>query len=546
MMPGVSQHISLTSSLLPFMSAILSADDLNDFISPGVACIKPVETPAEDPDNAGEVEIQIDENGDPLEISKIDGKVSTLSAAQISLADCLACSGCITSAEEVLVAQHSHDQLLKALREGTKSFVVSISHQSRASLAHAFGYSVEEMDRLLIHFFQTQLGFKFVVGTALGRKLSLLQESHQLMQRKAGTSTSPVLSSICPGWVLYAEKTHPYVLPYMSNVKSAQQITGCILKTMAAQELEVPREEIYHLSIMPCFDKKLESARPETSLDLESADVDCVLTAKELINLIESSEYTLIPETGLECLPKMPIQDLYKECAPESWPFKELSWTNDSGSQSGGYAHNYLSIYKNHIIHTDPSKYNEDNFRVLTVEGKNSDIYEMRLMHKEEKIASAAVVNGFRNIQNLVRRLKPAPGGAKTTKTNPLAARRRARIGAKINSSSNGEEPADASKCDYVEIMACPNGCINGGGQISSPQPSLEKEWLTQVKDVYDKIGVLDLSATNSADLVEQLLSWCANFSDGAGISQSRLYHTSFSEVEKPTDPNSILLGAKW
>ncbi|GEQ69138.1 hypothetical protein JCM33374_g2809 [Metschnikowia sp. JCM 33374] len=529
------------------MSAILSADDLNDFISPGVACIKPVETPSEAAEDAGEVEIQIDENGVPLEISKIDGKVSTLSAAQISLADCLACSGCITSAEEVLVAQHSHDQLLKALRDGTKSFVVSISHQSRSSLAHAFGYSVEQMDRILINFFQNQLGFKYVVGTALGRKLSLLQESHQMIQRQKSTTSSPVLSSICPGWVLYAEKTHPYVLPYMSNVKSAQQITGCILKTLAAKELNIAREDVYHLSIMPCFDKKLESARPESSSELASSDVDCVLTAKELINLIESSEYSLIPENGLETLSTSPLDELYRSCAPKTLPFQELSWMNDSGSQSGGYAHNYLSIYKNHLLHKDPSMYREEDFRVLNIEGKNSDVYEMRLIHKDQKIASAAVVNGFRNIQNLVRRLKPTPDGVKTTKTNPLAARRRARLGGKVSTpSSQGEEAADASKCDYVEIMACPNGCINGGGQISSPQPSSEKEWLTQVKDVYEKIGMIDLASESNSNLVESLLSWSTEFSDGAGISQSRLYHTSFSEVEKPTDPNSILLGAKW
>ncbi|KAM9889981.1 hypothetical protein OXX79_011751 [Metschnikowia pulcherrima] len=333
----------------------------------------------------------------------------------------------------------------------------------------------------------------------------------------------------------------------MSTVKSAQQITGCILKSLAAQELNVSREDIYHLSIMPCFDKKLESARPETSEGLSSPDVDCVLTAKELVNLIETSEYSLIPEKGLDALPNAPIMDLYKVCAPTSWPFKELSWSNDSGSQSGGYAHNYLSIYKNHLLNKDPNSYKDDNFSIMTLEGKNADVYEMRLMHNDEKMASAAVVNGFKNIQNLVRRLKPVPSGTKTTKTNPLAARRRARLGGKSSApASAAEETADASKCDYVEIMACPNGCINGGGQISSPEPSLEKEWLTQVKDVYEQIETVDLASHGNANLVDSVLSWSVKFSDEAGISQSRLYHTSFTQVEKPTDPNSILLGAKW
>lgn len=514
------------------MSAILSADDLNDFISPGVACIKPVETPDITP---GEVEIQIDENGIPLEISKIDGKVSALSPAQISLADCLACSGCITSAEEVLVAQHSHDQLLKALEQKNKIFVASISHQSRASLAHAYGYTVAQMDRLLVGVLR-QMGFKYVVGTALGRKLSLLQEAQQMIAKKEAGLSEPVLLLICPGWVLYAEKTHPYVLPYMSNVKSPQQITGCLLKSVVSHDLGVDRSDVYHMSIMPCFDKKLESARPELEAP-ETPDVDCVLTAKELVNMLEGSELLLTPENGFA---KPASADFYISSAPPSWPFKELSWANDSGSESGGYAHNYLLITRNHLI--EKNNLNVEDFSIVTVEGRNTDIYEMRLMHNDTKVASAAVVNGFRNIQNLVRKLKPTPG---PKKVNPLASRRRARVTSK-SASPAPEDAADSSKCDYVEIMACPNGCINGGGQIASPQQAQEKEWLSEVKQIYEGIATLDLSSLSSLDLVQELISWTNAFCENYGVPEKRLFSTYFNEVEKPTDPNAILLGAKW
>lgn len=528
------------------MSAILSADDLNDFISPGVACIKPVETlPTAE---AGEVEIQIDEDGNPLEISKIDGKVAALLPAQISLADCLACSGCITSAEEVLVAQHSHDQLQKALSDGRKTFVASISHQSRASLAHAYGMSIQNMDRVLVDFF-SRLGFKYVVGTALGRKLSLLEESQTMIAKKQAkqNDSGPVLSSVCPGWVLYAEKTHPYVLPYMSKVKSSQQITGCILKTLAAKDMGVSRDQIYHLSIMPCFDKKLESARPELTTaggDLDDTpDVDCVLTAKELINLVDQLEFLLLPEKGVDSLGNDPINDIYRACAPPSWPFKELSWSNDSGSLSGGYAYNYLQMTRNHLVSVNP-EVSAQEYDIITVEGRNSDVYELRLMHGDSKVASAGVVNGFRNIQNLVRRLKPTPG--KSTKANPLAARRRARGAKSVSPSPVPEEAADASKCDYVEIMACPSGCINGGGQISPANQAQEKEWLSEVRDVYGEIGMVDLTSSNNSGLVESLKSWASGFCVETSIPEPRLYSTHFNEVEKPTDPNAILVGAKW
>lgn len=544
------------------MSAILSADDLNDFISPGVACIKPpAENTSKDPNNEnGEVDIQIDNEGNPMEVSRLDGTATNLSPAQISLADCLACSGCITSAEEILVAQHSHNELLKALKEKKtnktdKKFVASISHQSRASLATAYNLSVEEVDRLLINLFINQLGFSYIVGTSLGRKLSLIYEAQNIITKKEANVEGPTLSSICPGWVLYAEKTHPYVLPKISNTKSPQQITGCLLKTLAARDLGVSRENIYHLSIMPCFDKKLESARPEQGESkTESNDVDCVLTAKELVTLLDehSDEFTLFPPNVESILSAstVSITELYTKCAPINWPFVEISWSNDSGSTSGGYAYHYIRLTQAHLTIKNPSVYHSENFTTKTVSGRNSDIYELRLLYNGEAVASAAVVNGFRNIQNLVRKLKPSTKKS-SIKVNPLAGRRRARMASKLESPSpmgdaNAQDAADASKCDYVEIMACPNGCINGGGQINPPADASEKDWLAKAAENYMNILPYDLLSNDSNDLISKLIDWCESFCKEFKIDQNRLLKTWFHEVEQSTDPNAILLGAKW
>ncbi|EMG49784.1 NAR1 Cytosolic Fe-S cluster assembly factor NAR1 [Candida maltosa Xu316] len=526
------------------MSAILSNDDLNDFISPGIACIKPPaqnKQPDENNNNLneyGEVEIQIDDQGNPLEISKIDGKQTNLSPAQISLADCLACSGCITSAEEVLVAQHSHQELVKALQNREdKVFVVSISQQSRASLASAYDLSVDDMDKLLINLFVNQMGIKYVVGTSLGRKLSLINEAQQLITKKETNKLDgPVLSSICPGWVLYAEKTHPYIIPRMSTVKSPQQITGCLLKTLTANSLQIPKDKVYHLSIMPCFDKKLESARPEN--DDSTPDVDCVLTARELVTLLEETpDLYLIPQDKTQVLGKSEsTSELYHHYAPTNWPFVEYSWSNDPGSASGGYAYNYLKFYAQDLILKNG--YNESDLSIDTITGKNSDLYEMRLMHNGEKVASAAVVNGFKNIQNLVRKLKP--GNESTTKVNPLASRRRGRVIGKTKT----EETADASKVDYVEIMACPNGCINGGGQISAPSNVSEKEWISEALTKYNDVPMFDLSS-HPQD-IEKFIQWSQSFEHEFNISDERLFKTHFNAVEKPTDPAAILVGSKW
>ncbi|KAK6885177.1 Cytosolic Fe-S cluster assembly factor NAR1 [Candida tropicalis] len=537
------------------MSAILSADDLNDFISPGVACIKPLTEDNSKDENTtfnenGEVEIQIDDQGNPLEISQIDGKQTNLSPAQISLSDCLACSGCITSAEEVLVAQHSHQELVNALENrGDRVFVASVSQQSRASLALAYNLSMDDIDKLLINLFIHQMGFTYVVGTSLGRKLSLINEAQSLITKKENKelNNGPVLSSICPGWVLYAEKTHPYVLPRISTVKSPQQITGCLLKSLTASSLQIPKSKVYHVSIMPCFDKKLESARPEIYDTSEESvpDVDCVLTAKELVTLIEeqSPKYSLLPEDKISSILQIntPMSEIYQRCAPPNWPFIEYSWSNDPGSASGGYAYNYLKIFQENLL--VKGGYDAEKFTLQTINGRNPDIYELRLMYNGEKLASSAVVNGFRNIQNLVRKLKPTAGGKSTVKSNPLAARRRARISTR-DKSGTSEETADASKVDYVEIMACPNGCINGGGQISAPSTIAEKEWISEALSKYNQVPMFDLSLHPND--IEQFILWSNLFEQENNISNDRLFKTHFNAVEKPTDPAAILVGSKW
>lgn len=511
------------------MSAILSADDLNDFITPGVACIKPPPQPIVSQQHNSTTKksndgIEVEINS--LEVSK---DVNNLSPAQISLADCLACSGCITSAEEILVAQHSHQELLKALDEHNKVFVASVSHQSRASLATAYNLRVEDIDRLLINLFVNQMGFKSVVGTSLGRKLSLINESYNIISNRS--NHGPILSSVCPGWVLYAEKTHPYILPRLSNVKSPQQITGCLLKNIISKQLNVAKSQIFHLSIMPCFDKKLESARPESD-GSEEKDVDCVLTAKELVTLLEQQdEFQLIPKNYQPQI-QSPIVELYKQVAPKNWPLVEYCWSNDDGSTSGGYSFNYLQMLKQHLLLIDIN-YDPSKFEIQTVYGKNSDVYELRLLYEGSKVGSAAVVNGFRNIQNLVRKFKPG----NKPKINPLVARRKAR-----KSQDVIEDVAEPSKCDFVEIMACPNGCINGGGQITHPQDIDEKTWLLNVVANYQSIEVLDMVP----QLIKDIMSWSKQFGNDYKVSETRLFRTWFKEVEKPSDPAQILLGAKW
>ncbi len=270
------------------MSAILSADDLNDFISPGVACIKPIETlPKQDDSN-------------PYEVTTEDKlQAQNPAPASISLTDCLACSGCVTSAEAVLVSLQSHTEVLNTLdaypsldvqyllhkqngvtnghmppAPDAKVFVASVSPQVRASLAATYGISERKAGFMIEQFLsgsqglriggQHNSGFTYVVDTNQVREACLVLGAEEVADSLTSKSQpKPVLTSACPGWICYAEKTHPHILPHLSTLKSPQALSGTLLKSVLSRTLGIHPSQIWHLAIMPCFDKKLEASRGE-------------------------------------------------------------------------------------------------------------------------------------------------------------------------------------------------------------------------------------------------------------------------------------------
>ncbi|EXJ86089.1 ferredoxin hydrogenase [Capronia coronata CBS 617.96] len=499
------------------MSAILSADDLNDFISPGVACIKPVET------------LPKQEDYNPYEVTTEDKvQAQNPAPASISLTDCLACSGCVTSAEAVLVSLQSHTEVLNTLDSypslnvrslvdrpngvvnghkpqpsDAKLFVASVSPQVRASLAATYGISERRAGFMIEQFLsgaqglriggQNKNGFTYVVDTNQLREACLVLGAEEVAESLANPSKpKPVLTSACPGWICYAEKTHPHVLPHLSTLKSPQALSGTLLKSVLSRTLGIHPSQIWHLAIMPCFDKKLEASReeltdrwwqpsPSDTLDTSTSpvrDVDCVITSRELLSLADAR--------GVQ-LSQMPLKPL---SPPERSPFpdsristflfpksRRRSEQSPPAGSSGGYLY--------HIMATEQT--NHPGSTISVQRGRNADVMEYLLLSASgQTLMKCARYYGFRNIQNLVRKLKPA----KQSKL-PGAARR---AGAAANSGSDYA---------YVEVMACPGGCTNGGGQIKVedvvsilPQtrgeevtntagPQSQKEWLQRVDEAY-------------------------------------------------------------
>jgi iron only hydrogenase large subunit-like protein len=525
--------------------------------------------------------------------------------ASISLTDCLACSGCVTSAEAVLVSLQSHTEVLTTLdtyrslrtpwhaqngmtnghdapgrvnghsHEG-KLFVASVSPQSRASLAAVFNVSEAEAGNMISQLLSGPLGlsagghqgsdFTWVVDTNVVREACLVAAADEVTMAlapnasnapaKAGsegavdtTPKQPILTSACPGWICYAEKTHPYILPHLSRLKSPQALAGTLIKSVLSQRYNVAPSQIWHVAIMPCFDKKLEASRSEltsaawlpshdASLD-PVRDVDCVITARELLHLASARgiNFSSLPRTPLSAADRTPFPDPKLDAF--LFPPMTRRKQDAVAGPSGGYLYHILQTYQAQ----NPGS------SITVSRGRNADVVEYSLVRGSETIIRAARFYGFRNIQNLVRRLKPAkasrlPGGKTGVSRKPGAA--------------GGEGVKDYA---YVEVMACPGGCTNGGGQVKvtevegvrvaeglqedvpapKPGPKEQKEWLARVDEAYfsgsDAEDDTDVGLDGSEDIVNgisrsKINSVVAHWSEITGVDTQSLLYTSYRKVE--------------
>jgi len=472
------------------LSGALRLTDLDDYIAPSQECIKPVQIKKDDKQEKGRAKITIDSAGDYLEMDGKTGQSKKLEKASITLADCLACSGCVTSAESVLITEQSQDKLLQVLSSGSPAtVVVTVSPQSRSSLAARFGLTAVDAGERLVAFLKS-LGVKYVFDETIGRDISLLESATEFESRFTSTTSLPVLTSACPGWICYAEKTHgDFILPHVSSVKSPQQILGSLVKERTARLLGISRKTIYHSTIAPCFDKKLEASRAEFADEDSNRDVDCVLTSMEI--------ETMLGDKSLAVFERIPYDSILH------LGDQQMEYHNHPGGGSGGYADFVFRRSASRLFGINISPDKPLEWRTL----RNRDLRELTLQVDGETKLKFAIAYGFRNIQNLVQKMKRSRGGA-----------------AKASSGYH-----------YVEIMACPAGCLNGGGQIKDGGATASKELLDSVTAAYESIP----SKTPGFDNILRNLYESWNEDDSMKLKH---LHTSYRAVEK----DITSLNIKW
>ncbi|XP_047021575.1 probable cytosolic Fe-S cluster assembly factor GL21135 [Helicoverpa zea] len=477
-------------------SGALQLTDLDDFITPSQECIKPVKV--EKSKTKTGAKIKIGEDG-YFDVSS--GREEKLKKVEITLADCLACSGCITSAESVLVTKQSQEELLRVFSERkytdnkgeTKDvslIVISLSPQPTLSIAARYKLSPEEATHKLAGYFKS-LGADLVLDMTIAEDLALLEAQQEFLQRYQNQQTDPtaknlpMLASSCPGWVCYAEKTHGnYILPYISTSKSPQQVMGSLVKQYLSKCKEVTPAEVYHVTFMPCYDKKLEASREDFYSEMQNChDVDCVITAIELEQMLDLSGKVLNDVTGVEL----------------DWPWGQgdapPAVRRHIGTGSGGYA-DHVFLYAAQQL------FGETDAKLVYRNLRNPDFREVTLEKDGKEVLRFAVANGFRNIQNLVQKLK------------------------------RGKSPYH-----YVEVMACPSGCLNGGAQVRPVTGESGRELVAQLEAMY---STLPLATPADNRLVRRLY---ADWLDGRDSDKARaVLHTAYHAIDK----SDIALNIKW
>ncbi len=484
----------------------LSASSLNDYIAPSQACIIPLSSDdghsklhLQDDDAFGEDGGEIllrskraENNKKRFEPAKEDFSKDGKSI-KVSLSDCLACSGCVTSAETVLMEQQSVEEFLgqNFSSEGNqplggthdggggrrrRRLVVTLSPQSTASLAVKYSVKYEEMLEKMCGFFKTHFNAQAVCSSTEARAASRARYAKEFTERKkASSSLLPMIASACPGWVCYAEKTENALrdVNLLAKAKSPQAIAGTFAKKgrRAAfsedteEEEEEEEEEAYHVSVMPCFDKKLEASRREFKTkregdvlgqgkddDVDSVnETDCVLTTTEVVELLEK-KCNIVDEAGVRSLPSAKIDSMFA-----SWFRTEDTMDVEEDEQedallppafaatSGAYLEYVFRKAARDLYGVD-LRGKDLEYKTLT----NADMREVELKIEGEVKLKFLLAYGFRNVQNVTRALKREP-----------------------------------NKWDFVEMMACPSGCANGGGQVPPQQSYLNAKLLKRVEEAY-------------------------------------------------------------
>lgn len=321
---------------------------------------------------------------------------------------CILCGQCVNVCPTGALMEKSEiDKLDQAKKEG-KYIVVQTAPAVRAALGEEFGMPIGTSVTGKMVAALKRLGFDKVYDTNFAADLTIMEEATELLHRIKEGGQLPMITSCSPGWVNYAEYFYGDLLGHLSSCKSPHEMEGAIIKSYFAEKQGLDPKNIFVVSIMPCTAKKYEKERPENASKEGLKDVDCVLTTRELARLIKRSgiDFRRLPDEEFD-------QDLLGEYTGAGVIFGVTGGVMEAALRTA-----YFTVTgKEHELITFKEVRGFDGLKEAEIDLNGTKI-------------KVAVAHGMKNAKPLLDDIR-----------------------------------AGKSPYTFIEIMGCPGGCINGGGQ---------------------------------------------------------------------------------
>ena len=336
-----------------------------------------------------------------------DTHVSSAFDKDLADVSCISCGQCIVNCPTgAIVEKDDTDKVLAAINDPEKFVIVQTAPSIRATLGEAFGMHIGTNVEGKMVAALRRLGFDKVFDTDYAADLTIMEEANELLDRVQNGGTLPMITSCSPGWIKYCEHYYPEQIKHLSTCKSPQQMFGAVMKTYYAQKMGMDPKNMVVVGIMPCTAKKFETKRDNQNA-AGVPDVDIALTTRELARMIESA--------GI----------FFKHLPDEQFdqPFGESTGASTIFGATGGVMEAALRTAVEKL--TGETLEDVDFTAVRGMDGVKEAEYDVA-----GKKIKVAVASGTKNAKVLMDQIK------------------------------NG-----TSEYLFIEIMGCPGGCINGGGQ---------------------------------------------------------------------------------
>ncbi len=344
--------------------------------------------------------------------------------------DCVLCGQCSTVCPVGSIVEKDDTQKVwDALHNPKKHVIVQVAPSVRVALGDGFGMAKASIVTGKMVSALRIIGFDRVFDTNFSADVTIMEEGHELLDRIKNGGKLPMITSCSPGWITYIEKHHSDLLDHLSTAKSPQQIFGALSKSYYSQVSGIDPEDIVTVSVMPCVAKKYEAARPEMEAD-GIRDVDIVITTRELTKMIKY--------VGLD-FPNLP----------------ESNFDSPLGIGSGaGAIFGATGGVMEAALRTVAEAYTGQNLEKLEFEAVrgNQGVKEATITLGDTPV-KVAIAHGLKNAEKVLQMIK--------------------------------DGTADYT---FIEVMACPGGCIGGGGQPVNTTFDIKKMRQDSLYDIDDSL----------------------------------------------------------